>query len=98
MMKISFAAALAAAALMPAPLLVGTLPAGAQNLKMAQVDVQIGGRDRDRDRRRGNDSDVTVGIGPGGVSVGPRGNCRTVTTTVERSDGRTVTRRERRCD
>ena len=47
MMKIAFAVAVAAAVLMPASLLVGTIPAEAQNLKMAQgVDVQIG-RDRD---------------------------------------------------
>jgi hypothetical protein len=45
MMKIALTTALAAAVLMPAPLLVGTIPAEAQNLKMAQVDVQIG-RDR----------------------------------------------------
>ena len=52
MMKISFAVALGAAVLMPAPLLVGTIPAEGQNLKMAQgIDVQIGG---DRDRRRRN--------------------------------------------
>lgn len=58
-----------------------------------------GGRDRDdRDRRRRNDSDVTIGVGPGGVTVGPRQNCRMVTTTVERDDGRTITRKERRCD
>jgi len=57
MMKIAFAVAVAAAVLMSASLLVGTIPAEAQNLKMAQgVDVQIG---RDRDRRR-NDSDATV--------------------------------------
>jgi hypothetical protein len=94
MMKIAFAVAIAAAVLIPAPLLVGTTPAEAQNLKMAQgVDIQIG---RDRDRRR-NDSDATVGIGPGGVTVGPRQNCRMVTTTIER-DGRTITRKERRCD
>jgi uncharacterized protein (UPF0548 family) len=64
MMKITFAVAIAAAVLMPATLLVGAIPAEAQNLKMAQgVDVQIG-RDRDdRDRRRRNDSDVTVGVG-----------------------------------
>ena len=80
---------------MPASVLVGTIPAEAQNLKIAEgVDVQIG---RDRDRRR-NDSDVTVGIGSGGVTVGPRQNCRMVTTTVERPDGRTITRKERRCD
>jgi hypothetical protein len=95
MMKITFAMAVAAAVLMPASVLVGTIPAEAQNLKMAQgVDVGIG---RDRDRRR-NDSDVTVGIGSGGVTVGPRQNCRMVTTTVERPDGRTITRKERRCD
>jgi hypothetical protein len=98
MMKIAFAVAIAAAVLTPAPLLVGTLPAEAQNLKMAQgVDVQIG-RDRDRDRLRRNDSDVTVGVGSGGVTVGPRQNCRMVTTTVERADGRSITRKERRCD
>jgi hypothetical protein len=99
MMKITFAVAIAAAVLLSAPLLVGAIPAEAQNLKMAQgVDVQIG-RDRDdRDRRRRNDSDVTVGVGPGGVTIGPRQNCRMVTTTVERDDGRTITRKERRCD
>ena len=99
MMKITFAVAIAAAVLIPAPLLVGAIPAEAQNLRMAQgVDVQIG-RDRDdRDRRRRNDSDVTVGVGPGGVTIGPRHNCRMVTTTVERDDGRTITRKERRCD
>jgi hypothetical protein len=99
MVKIAFALAAAGAVLMTAPLLVGTVPAKAQNFKMAQgVDVQIG-RDRDdRDRRRRNDSDVTIGVGPGGVTVGPRQNCRTVTTTVQRDDGRTITRKERRCD
>jgi hypothetical protein len=61
---------------------------------MAQVDVQIG---RDRDRRR-DDHGTTVGVGPGGVTVGPKQNCRMVTTTVERGDGRTITRKERRCD
>ena len=96
MMKIAFAAAAAAAVLAPAPLSVGTTPAEAQTLQMAQVDDQIG-RDRDyRDRRRG--SDVTVGVGPGGITVGPRRNCRMVTTTIERDDGRMITRRERRCD
>jgi hypothetical protein len=101
MMKITFAVAIAAAVLMPATLLVGAIPAEAQNLKMAQgVDVQIGRDrdDRDRRRRNDNDSDVTVGVGPGGVTIGPRQNCRMVTTTVERDDGRTITRKERRCD
>ena len=99
MMKIAITTALAAAVLMPTPLLVGTTPADAQNLKMAQVDVQLG-RDRDRDDgyRHRRDSDATVGIGPGGITVGPRRNCRMVTTTVERDDGRMVTRKERRCD
>jgi len=97
MMKSASAVAVAAAVLMPAPLLVGRIPAEAQNLKMAQgVDVQIRG-DRD-DRRRRSDSDVTVGVGPGGVKIGPRQDCRMVTTTVERDDGRTITRKERRCD
>jgi len=99
MMKIALTVAIAAAVLMPAPLLVGSIPAEAQNLKMAQVDVQIG-QDRDDSyrRRRDRDSDATVGIGPGGLTVGPRRNCRMVTTTVERDDGRMVTRKERRCD
>jgi hypothetical protein len=96
MMKITFAVAAATAVLMTAPLLGGTFPAEAQNLKMAQVDVQIGRERDDRDRRR--DRDVTVGVGSGGVTVGPRQNCRMVTTTVQRDNGRTVTRRERRCD
>jgi hypothetical protein len=91
-MKIAFAVAIAAAVLMPAPLLVGTTPAEAQNLKIAQgVDVQIGRDRNDRDRRHRNDRDVTIG-------VGPWQNCRVVTTTMERDDGRTITRKERRCD
>lgn len=108
MTKIAFAVATAAAMLMTTPFLAGTIPAKAESLKTAQgVDVQIG-RDRDdrdrplrddRDNRRRNDPDVTVGVGPGGVRIGPREreNCRTVTTTVEQ-DGRSVTRKERRCD
>ena len=76
-------------------------PAKAQGVKMAQgVDVQIG-RDRDdryyRDRRR-YDSDTTVGVGPGGVTIGPRPRCRMETSTIERDDGRRITRKERRCD
>jgi hypothetical protein len=94
MMKIAFVAAAAVAVLTTAPV---TTPAKAQG-----IDVQIG-RDRydryddryDRDRRR---DDYTVGIGPGGVTVGPRQHCRTVTTRIERDDGRMITRRERRCD
>jgi hypothetical protein len=68
---------------MPAPLLVRSIPAEAQNLKMAQVDVQLG-RDRDDSYRHRRDSDVTVGVGPGGITVGPRRNCRMVTTTIDR--------------
>ena len=100
MMKIAFVLAAAAAVLLTT--VPAAAPAKAQELKMAQgVDVQIG-RDRydrsdrdDRDRRR---NDYTVGVGPGGVTVGPRQHCRTVTTRIERDDGRMITRRERRCD
>ena len=99
MMKIAFAVAAAAAVLTTAPLVT---PAKAQGVKVAQgVDVQIG-RDRDdryyRDRRGRYDSDTTVGLGPGGVTIGPRQRCRMETTTIERDDGRMITRRERRCD
>jgi hypothetical protein len=105
MMKITLAVAAAAVVLTSASL--GT-PAKAQGVKIAQgVDVQIG-RDRDdrynrddrydRERRRGYDSDTTVGVGPGGVTVGPRQRCHMETTTIERDDGRRITRRERRCD
>jgi hypothetical protein len=89
MMKIALAVVAAAAVLTTTPLVT---PAKAQG-----VDVQIG-RDRydryDRDR----DSDTTVGLGPGGVTIGPRQRCRMETTTIERDDGRMITRRERRCD
>ena len=77
MMKIALTAALAAAVLLPGPLLVGSVPAKEQNLKKAQVDVQLG-RDRDDSYRHRRDSDATIGIGPGGVTVGPRRNCRMV--------------------
>jgi len=92
MVKIAFVAAAAVAVLTTAPV---PTPAKAQG-----VDVRLGGDRHDRsddryDRRR---NDYTVGIGPGGVRVGPRENCRTVTTRVERDDGRMITRRERRCD
>ena len=99
MLKIACAVAAAAVVFTTAPLLVGAIPAKAENVKVAQgADVQIR-RDRDdRDRRRHEEPDVTVGIGPGGVTVGPRQRCRTVTTTIERDDGRVVTRKERRCD
>jgi hypothetical protein len=78
--------------------------AQADNIKMAQVDEQIG-RDRDdrydrdhdvqRDRR---DRDVTVGLGPNGITIGPRQRCRNVTTSIDTDDGRRITKRERRCD
>ena len=98
MSKIALAAGTAAVVLTTASLLIGATPAKAENAKVAQgVDVQIG-RDRDdRDHRR-RDPDVTVGVGPGGITVGPRDHCRTVTTTIERDDGRKITRKERRCD
>jgi hypothetical protein len=99
MMKITLAVAAAAAVLTTTPL---ATPAKAQGVKMAQgIDVQLG-RDRDdrydRDRRGRYDSETTVGVGPGGVTVGPRRHCRMETTTIERDDGRTITRKERRCD
>lgn len=98
MMKIALAVVAAAAVLTTVPL--GTT-AKAEGVKMAQgVDVQVG-RDRDyrydRDRRH-YDRDTTVGIGSGGITIGPREHCRVVTTRIERDDGRTITRRERRCD
>jgi len=37
-------------------------------------------------------------VGAGGVSIGPRQRCRMETTTIERDDGRRITRKERRCD
>ncbi len=99
MMKIALAVAAAASVLTTAPLVT---PAKAQSVKMAQVGVDVPvGRDRDdryyRDRRR-YDSDTTVGIGSGGVTVGPRQRCRMETTTIERDDGRRITRRQRVCD
>ncbi|OKO70346.1 hypothetical protein [Bradyrhizobium sp. NAS96.2] len=108
MLKIGLALAAAAVAAAAAALTTTSLaiPAKAEGVRLAQgVDVQIGRdredryyRDRDyRDRDR-YDRDTTVGVGPGGVTIGPRQHCRTVTTTVERDDGRMVTRRERRCD
>lgn len=96
----NIASVVAAAVLTAAPLV--TL-ANAQGVKMAQVDMQTGRHyedrdDRDyRDRRR-YDANATVGVGPSGVTIGPRQRCRTVTTQVERDDGRKITRRERVCD
>src|SRR3954451_6810888 len=105
MMKIALAMAAAAAVLMTAP---PVTPSKAQDVKMAQgFDVQVGrdrdyDRDRDyrydRDHHRRYNSDTTVGVGPGGVTIGPRERCRYETTTVDRDDGRRITRRERVCD
>jgi hypothetical protein len=95
MMKITLAVAAAAAVLTTAHL---ATPAKAQGVKMAQgVDVQIG-RDRDDRYDRDRRGRTTVGVGPGGVTVGPRQRCRMETTTIERDDGRRITRKERRCD
>jgi len=96
MMKIALAVLAAAAVLM-------TAPANAQGVKMTQVDMQTGLHLDDRDpgsyrERRRYDSDATVGVGPGGVTIGPRQRCHVGTTTIERDDGRRITRRERRCD
>ena len=93
MLKIALSVATAAALLTTAPLVT---PVKAQG-----VDVQVGrdrdyDRDRDYNRRRHYDSDTTVGVGPGGVTIGKR--CRMETVTIERDDGRRITRRERRCD
>ena len=101
MMKITLAVAAAAVVLTTAPLVTA---AKAQGVKMAQVDVQTGrhlderGPLYDNDRRRRYDPDATIGVGRGGVTIGPRQRCRMETTTIERDDGRTITRRERRCD
>jgi hypothetical protein len=102
MIRLALAAATAAAVFTAASSFVA-VPAKAENLKMAQVGVEIGvGQDRgvreERVRRERRDSDVTVGVGPGGVRVGPRDHCRMVTTKVERDDGSSITRKERRCD
>ena len=92
----------AAVALMTAPPFA---PAKAQSIKMAQVDMQ-GRHLDDRDpssyyaerRQRSDSNNATVGVGPGGVTIGPRQRCHVGTTTIERHDGRRITRRERRCD
>ena len=39
-----------------------------------------------------------VQVGPGGVTIGTKPKCRTVTTTVETPDGRKTTKKERRCE
>ena len=109
MKTIALAVATAAVAFTAVSSLGGIIPAKAENLKMAQVEIQVD-RDRDRDRDRHDrdgreerhrdrrDSGTTVGVGPAGLVVGPREHCHTVTTTVDRDDGRRVTRKERVCD
>jgi hypothetical protein len=87
---------------LPAASTINAALVSAPGLQVAQ-NVQVEpyrdrDRDRDRDYRDRNDAGVTIGVGPGGVRVGPREHCRTVTTTVTRDDGRTVARKERRCD
>jgi hypothetical protein len=100
MMRIALAATAAAVIVTAGSPFAGVTPAKAENLKMAQVQIEVG-RDRDvREDRRHRDREpgATVGVGPGGIVVGPQGHCRMVTTTVERDDGRRVTRKERVCD
>jgi hypothetical protein len=99
MKKIALAVATAAVVFTAAPLFAGAISAKAENVQMAQgIDVDIGRNREERIRPRRDRDDVTIGVRPGGVVVGPRNRCRTVTTKVERDDGRTVTRRERVCD
>lgn len=100
MMRLALAVTAAAVVFTTGSPFGGVTPAKAENLKMAQVEIQVG-RDRDvREERRHRDREpgATVGVGPGGIVVGPQGHCRMVTTTVERDDGRRVTRKERVCD
>ena len=97
MMKIALL--VAAAALMAVVLVI---PAKAEGVKMAQVDMRTGLHIDDpahysRDHRR-YDPNATIGVGPGGVTNGPRQNCRVETTTTKRDDGRRITRRERVCN
>ena len=97
---VKIALVVAAGVLMTAPLVT---PAKAEGVKMAQIDMQTGRHYEDRDpgyyrERRGYDSNATVGVRPGGVTIGPRQRCRMETTTIERDDGRRITRRERVCN
>jgi hypothetical protein len=95
MIKIAFV--VAAAALTTVPLV--TL-AKAQDVRMAQVDMQTGLHvdDPDNRNRRRYHSNATVGVGPGGVTIGPRERCRMETTTIKRDDGRRITRKEPVCN
>jgi hypothetical protein len=100
MKKIALAVATAAAIVMAGPSFVGAVPAKAEQLKMAQVDLQIGRDRQDSGRRdqRDENSGVSIGVGPKGIVVEPKRRCHTVTTIVERPDGRRVKTTERRCD
>ena len=84
MKRIAFAVATAAVVFTVGSSFGGVIPAKAENLKMAQVEIQVGPRDRDVREERSNrdrrDSGATVGVGPGGVTVGPRERCRTGTS------------------
>ena len=101
MRRIALAATAAAVIFTAGSSFGGVVPANAENLKMAQVQIEVG-RDRnvreERSRRDHRGPNATVGVGPEGIVVGPREHCRMTTTTVERGDGRKVTRRERVCD
>jgi predicted amino acid dehydrogenase len=99
MLRIALAATAAAVVFTAGSSFGGVIPAKAENLKMAQVEIDVG-RDRNvhEERRDRREPGATVGVGPGGIVVGPREHCRMVTTTVERDDGRRVTRKERVCD
>ena len=98
MTKMMLAAASAAAVMIAVPWYAGSVPAKAEGLQMAQVDVQIG-RDRDeksvrdrdeksrRDRRdegvkRDEDRNLTIGVGPKGIEVGPKNRERCKTVTT----------------
>lgn len=112
MMRIILAVAAAAAVLTSVPLAAPAEAQGVRIAQGFDIQIGRD-RDRDyrdryyrdrydddydyRDRRRRYDRDATIGIGPGGVTIGRRPRCRVVTTTVERDDGRMMTRRERRC-
>jgi hypothetical protein len=82
MMKTTLAVAAAAILVAATPFFVSS-PAGAENIKLAQVTVgpvEVGPKG--------------VTVGPKEKTA----KCRTVTTTTETSDGRKVTKKERVCD
>jgi|HubBroStandDraft_6_1064221.scaffolds.fasta_scaffold547438_1 hypothetical protein len=84
MKKFSLAFA-AAACVIAAPAVAGSI--ANSDVKLAQVDVHIGDRDRDHDRDR--DRHVVMNH--------DRDHCR-FTTLRENHDGRIVIRREKHCD